>query len=123
MLVIDHADQRPLFRHVRQQAQHGQSDDKPVRRRTHAEAERGPQRITLRNRQMLGAVQHRRQQLVQPGERQLHLRLHTHRARHPAPLCAPGQVVQQCGLAHSRLAVQYQHPAFARPDRFDEPVE
>ena len=43
--------------------------------------------------QALGAVQHRRAQLMQPGERQLHLRLHAHRARHlePAPDARPAR--------------------------------
>jgi hypothetical protein len=50
LLVIHDAHQRAFPRRLRQQAQHGQADQKPVRRRAGAEAERGPQRLTLRNR-------------------------------------------------------------------------
>ena len=53
LLVIDQADQRPLPGHLRQQAQHRQPDQEPVRRRPGAQAERGPQRIPLRHRQAL----------------------------------------------------------------------
>ena len=53
LLVVDHADQRPLPGHLRQQAQHGQPDQEPVRRRAGGQAERGPQRIALRRRQLL----------------------------------------------------------------------
>ena len=42
LLVIDHADQRVLGGHLRQQAEHGQPHEEPVRRRTRGEAERGP---------------------------------------------------------------------------------
>jgi hypothetical protein len=35
----------------------------------------------------------------------------------------PGQVVQQHGLAHSRLAAEHQYPALTGPDSVDEPVE
>ena len=60
---------------------------------------------------------------MQAGEGQLHLRLHAHRTRHPAPARLPGQVVQQHGLAHARVAAHYQGPALAAPDGIDEPVQ
>jgi len=37
-------------------------------------------------------IKHRRAQLVQPGERELHLRLHPGGAHHPAPRRGPEQV-------------------------------
>ena len=60
---------------------------------------------------------------MQPGERQLHLRLHARRPRHPAPRRAPGQVVHQRGLAHPRLTADHQHPAPARPYRVNELIQ
>ena len=66
---LDHADQRPLPGHLRQQAQHGQADQEALRCRPGTEAERGTQRITLRNRQLIEVIQHRRAQLMHPGER------------------------------------------------------
>ena len=62
-----------------------QPDQEPVHRWPGGDTERGPQRIALRHRNPLEMIQHRRAQLMQPGERQLHLRLHAHGARHPAP--------------------------------------
>ena len=41
------------------------------------------QRLPLRNRKRVGQLEHRRAQLVQPGEGQLHLRLHARRAQRP----------------------------------------
>ena len=55
---------------------------------------------------------------MQPGECQLHLRLHARRPRHTAPARRlPGQVVQQHGLAHARITPHYQGPALPGPDR------
>ena len=121
--VVHHADQRALLGHVGEQAQDRQSDVEAVRRRPGTEAERGPQRIALRHRETLETIQHRRQQLVQAGEGQLHLRLDAGGAHHPAARRLLDQVLQQRRLAHARLAPQHQRPALARADRFDEAVE
>jgi hypothetical protein len=43
----------------------------------------------LRGRQLLGAIEQRRAQLMQPGERRLHLRLHAHHPQEPAPSSRP----------------------------------
>jgi len=123
MLVIDQADQRLLPGRVGQQAQHGQADQEPVRGGPGAQAERCLQRRTLRTRQPVQVIQKRLAQLLQPGERQLHLGLHARGTDHPAARGVPGHVVQQRRLAHPRLARQNQRPALARPDRTDQPVK
>jgi hypothetical protein len=41
--VVDHAHERPLGGRLRQQAQHGQADQEPIRRRARFQAERGAQ--------------------------------------------------------------------------------
>jgi hypothetical protein len=123
LLVIDDAHQRPVPGHLGQQAQGGQADQEPVRCRPGAEAERGPQRVALRRRETPQAVQHRRAQLVQRRERQLHLRLDTHRAHHPAARRLPGQVLQQRRLAHPRLAPHHQSTAFTRTHSRRQPAE
>ena len=119
------ADQRELSGHLRQQAQHAQPDQEPVRRRPRGQAERGPQCLALWHRNLVSVTQHRRAQLMKPGERQLHLRLHAHRARHPAPRIRrlPGQVLQQHGLPHARITAHHQHPALAVPDGLNQPVK
>jgi hypothetical protein len=123
LFVIDQAHQRPSCSHLGQQAQYGQADQKPLRHRPRTHPERSPQRITLRPRQTLQPIQHRRQQLMQPGERQLHLRLDTRGDRHPAARRLPGQVSQQRCLAHARLATYHQSLALTHPDRRQEPVQ
>jgi hypothetical protein len=68
-------------------------------------------------------IQHRRAQLMQPGEGQLHFRLHSHGPRDQAPRGPPGQVVEQHGLAYAGLTTQHQCPALAGPDAGHEPVK
>ena len=123
VLVIDQADQRLLPGCTGQQAQHGQADQEPVRGGPGAEAEHGLQRLTLRTRQPVQVIQKRLAQLLQPGERQLHLGLDACGTDHPAARRVPGNVVQQRALAHSRFAGQHQRLALARPDRADQPAE
>ena len=123
LLVVDQADQRLVSGHLGEQAEHGQPDQEPVRRRARGQAERGPQRIALRHRDPVEVIQHRGAQLMQPGEGQLHLRLHAGRPRYPASARPFGQVVQQHRLAHARVAAHHQHPALAGPDRVDQPVQ
>jgi hypothetical protein len=112
-----------LLGHVGQHAQHGQPDQETIRRRPGAEAERGPQRLALRAREPIQAVQHRCQQLVQPRVGELHLRLDTRGARHPAARGVLDQVVQQRRLAHPRLTADHQRPALTSANGVDEPVQ
>ena len=123
LLIIDQAQQRPFSGHIGQQAQHGQSDQEPIRRRPGAHAERGPQGHLLRPRQAIQAIQQRSAQLVQCGERELHLHLHSARARHAAALWPLGEVIQQRRLPDTRLTAHYQRTAFPRPHRRDQPVK
>ena len=109
--------------HLGEQAEHGQPDQEPVRRRARGQAERDPQRVALRRREPVEVIQHRRAQLMQPREGQLHLRLDPGRPRHPASVRPSGQVVQQRGLADARVAAHHQHPALTGPDRADQPVQ
>src|SRR5262249_47993734 len=88
------APHRPSLGHLRQQAQDGQADQKTVRRRSRAEAERGLQRLTLRNRQALEPVQHRRADLMQPSEGEFHLRLDACGVYHPENRPPPGHTIQ-----------------------------
>jgi hypothetical protein len=123
LFVVDDADQRLLRGHLRQQTEHGQPHQEPVRRRTGAHAERGQQRVVLRPGQPPGMAQDGATQLMQPGEGQLHLRLHARRVRHPAPLGLVDQVAQQRRLAHARNAAQHQGPALTGTDGSEQPVE
>ena len=68
-------------------------------------------------------VPHRRAQLVQPGEGQLHFRLHAEHPHHPAPGRPLGQVVEQRGLAHPWIAADHQGPAVPGPDGVEDRVQ
>ena len=121
--VVDQADQRPLLGDIGQQAQYRQSDQEPIRRAAVAQPECRAQRVALRAGQVIQMVQHRRAQLVQPGERQLHLRLHARRPRDPGIRRALRQELQQRRLADPRLAPHHQHSAAARPRIGHEPIQ
>ena len=60
---------------------------------------------------------------MQPGEGELHLRLHAGGAHHPKPRRLLDEVLQKRRLAHARLAAHHERPALARADGLDEPVE
>ena len=60
---------------------------------------------------------------MQPGERQLHLRLDARGTHDLSARRIPGQVVQQRCLAHTRLAGYHQRPALTRPDSINQAVQ
>ena len=68
-------------------------------------------------------VEQRRAQVVQPGERELHLRLHADGPRDAAPGSAPRDVPEQRRLADPGLAAQHQRRALAEPDALQQPVQ
>jgi len=112
-----------LLGHLGQQAQGGQPDQEPVRRRPGTQAERRSQGVGLWSREPFQAVQHRRQQLVQPSVGELHLRLDPGGARHPAARGVLDQVVQQGRLAHAWLAPDHQRLTRAPTHRVEEAVK
>ena len=60
---------------------------------------------------------------MQPGEGQLHLRLHTRRARHAETHQLSDHKLQQRRLADSRLTTHNQHTTLARPSCLEQPLE
>ena len=60
---------------------------------------------------------------MQDGERQFHLGLNTRRPDNPAIRRALLHVVQQGGLADSRLTAQDQYPAVTRPHLVQQSVQ
>ena len=65
--VVHDADERSVFRNVREQTQDRQADEEPIRRVAVAQTERGAKRIALRAGKALEAIQERRAQLLQPA--------------------------------------------------------
>ena len=120
--VIDQAGQRLVLRRGGQQAQHRQPDQEPVRSLALPHAERDRERVALRPRQLVEPAEHRHAQLVQPGERQLHLGLHPPGPDHPKPRRPAGRIVQQRRLPDPGLAAHHQHRTPASPRLIQHPI-
>ena len=122
--VVDQADQRPFRRRLGQQSEHREADGIAIwrRPRSRAQAKGSAQRVALRARQTRQAVQQGRAQLMQDSKRQFHLGLDTRGPDHQAIGRALLHVVQQDGLADSRLTAQDQHPAVTRAHLVQQPV-
>jgi hypothetical protein len=100
-------------------------EQETARRRPRSQAERGLQRVALWPGQAFRAAEHRPAQLMQPGKRKFHLRLHARRPSQPASRTAGplGQVLQQHGLADAGLTADNQHRAASGPDRLDHIIK
>ena len=85
LCIIDQADERPLLGRLGQQSERRQTDQEAVRRLPGAQAECRAQRVALRPGQARQAAQHRRAELMQAGERDLHLGLDARRSRDATP--------------------------------------
>ena len=109
--VIHHADERAVLRHLRQQAQHRQSNEKAVWRVAGTEPERRGQRIALRGGKAIETIEHRPAELMQTRERELHLGLHSCRTYDATPRGTLDERREQCGLADPGLAADDQHRA------------
>ena len=121
--VIDQADQRPRGGILGQQAQHRQAHHEPVRSRPRRQPERHLQRALLRLRQRGQAAQHRRAELVQRRERQLHLGLHAVDLNQPAARGLARAVAHQRGLADPRLTPDDEHRTLTATNTVQQAVE
>ena len=107
--IINQAQQGPFLCGVGEQAEHRQTDQKPVGLRPGAQPERRPERIALRRRQPREAAQHRPAQLMQAGKGKLHLRLGPGRPDNLEARGTLGHVTQQRCLSYPRFPAQHQH--------------
>ena len=91
---------------------------RPTRNRSGASPSRTPNAVPKASRcgpgKPLQAIHERRAELMQPGERELHLRLDARRPRDAAAGRAAHEVVEQRALADAGLAAQQQRPARTR---------
>ena len=102
--VVDDAEQRALLGDAAQEAEHRQSDEEPVGRLARRQAERDGERVPLRSRERVKAVEQRRAELMDPRERQLHLGLGARDLLDAERDRLPGRVPQQRRLADPGLA-------------------
>ena len=79
--------------------------------------------MRLGRRERVAELQHRMQQLVERGERDVRLLLGAGRTQHPQAPGARGRVVEQRGLADARPAAQDQRPAAARAGAVEQLAE
>src|SRR3954451_24707964 len=104
--IVDDADQRTLLGNEREQAEDAEADQETVRSVASAQPERAAERVALRRRQLLEAIQERRAELLQSCERELHLGLDARRSCDAASRRGSEEVLEQGGLADARLATQ-----------------
>ena len=121
--VVDEAQQRPLRGHLGQQAERGQRDEEAVGRGAGRQAERDAQGGLLGLGKRVEPAEHRRAELMQPRERQLHLGLDPGDPRDAEARRLPRAVVQERRLADARLAAEDQHRALAAAHVLQQPVE
>ena len=121
--VVDEADQGALLGGVRQQAECGEPDEEGVGCLPLQETEHNAERLALRWGEPTEVIQERSAQLVEPGERELHLGLDAGGACDAALGCAACQVLQQRGLAYPGFAAEDEYSALASADARHELVE
>ena len=121
--VVDEQRERRLLGVGGEQAQRRGADREAVARGRRAERERAPERGRLRPGDPVERAERRAQQLGEPRERDLGLRLDAARAQHAHPPGLPGRVLEQRGLADPGLADEREHAALAVPRLGQEPVE
>jgi len=114
--VIHDTEQRLLLGHLRHQAERGQRHHERVRIVASGKAERDAERPSLRLGERVQPVKHRGAQLVQPGERELHLGLDASGAHYPEAGCLPDELPEQCRLPDTRFAAHNDDAASAIPD-------
>ena len=102
--VLHETEQRPLFGRGGQQAEHGEADEEAIRHVTGCQAQRDIQRVSLRLRESVELVEQRRAELMDPGERQLHLRFRAGDLHHTESRGTIGGVAEQRRLSDARLA-------------------
>src|SRR3954454_8580404 len=111
--IVDDAKQGALLGHRREQTEYGQGHEERVRRGAEGDAQRDAQRVALRlwDGDGVGAREQWRAELMQAGERKLHLRLNPCDLRDVKVGRLPNRMPQQRGLADARLTANNEHSA------------
>ncbi|HET7136559.1 MAG TPA: hypothetical protein VFJ25_11615, partial [Casimicrobiaceae bacterium] len=118
--IVDDAEDRLIFRAFGEQAEHGEADEKTIRRLTGVQTERSAERVALRRGELFEAAEHWRAQCMQTCERELRLRLDTGGAKDRATLRAGRHELQERALPGPGFAAQNKHTALARANSCDE---
>ena len=121
--VVDHAEKRPLPGGLRQQSEHRECDEERVRRRPRPEPEGDIERVALRTRQSLSEGIDRRAELLNRGERELHLALDSGGAHDPQRRGLLDQVVEERRLADAGFAMDDECAAMTVARGLHQPVD
>ena len=121
--VVDQTHHRPSCGGLRQQTQHRQPDQEPIRDAPGRQSERHPYCVLLGLRQLGKVAEHRRAELVQRCQRQFQLRLHTGELSDPTAGGLARAVAEQRGLADPGLTTDHQHGALAVADTVQKVIE
>ena len=121
--VVDDTHQRAFAGHVGEQAQDRQPDEEAIGWRARHQPERRAQRVPLRPRQPLETIEHRRAQLVQAAEGELHLGVDPGGPGHAPFGCPLQRVLEERRLPDPRLAAQHEHTAVPGPYAFEHTID
>ena len=122
--VVADEQQRPLLGRGREERQHRDPDEEPVAcRRLRAKPERALERTPGRLRKLAEVPDERPAHLDERGEFEIRLGLESHRTQDPHPLGGLCRIVQQRGLACTRLAQEHQRARARTPPCLEERVD
>ena len=123
MGVIDETEKRPVLGRLGQQAQHGERDQEAVVAFSHLEPERSPQRAPLGLGEALQVPKDRTDDLVQRGEGDVRLRFDPAAAQDLHVGRSLSCVLEEGGLADTRLAADDEHAASRLASVLEERAE
>jgi hypothetical protein len=121
--IVDETQQRPLRGNLGQEAERRQGDQEAVGSGTRRQAERDAESGLLRLWELAEPAEHRRAELMQSRERQLHLGLDPGDPRDPEAGRLTRAVVQQGRLADTCLPADDQDRTLAAAHVLQQPVE
>ena len=121
--VVDDTQEGLVLGRLRQQVENRQPDQERIRRPPGVQPECNFEGGALRIRQALQNAEALRAQLMEGGERELHLGFDADGAGHPEVRAGLDGVLEQRRLADARLAVDRKHAAVALACRLQHAVE
>ena len=123
LCIVDHAQQGPALRRLRQQGEDGEAHQERVGRRAAELSERDLQCSPLWIGQPIGRRKQGEEQLVHAGEGQRPLRLDGHHADDLHVGCGVDDLLEEGGLAGTRVAPDDQRAADPGPHAVQQLVE
>ena len=121
--VVHEAHERPLGGNLGQQTKRPKANQEGIGCISEREAQRHPQRVLLGPGKCRKLADHRRAQLMQPRERQLHLSLHACQLDDSKPRSLPCGVAQKGRLSDTGLTTNDQDRALPPSHILQQPIQ